>query len=116
MTTNKVKIEIWEGDPFTGCCGPGKSSESSVENLRVMLTERSDMVARLEKEFGSKVKIERDTAGIHRGLGTYPEHVREFLMEKGRESLPCVFIDGKVVFVGKFPSYEEFRDLIKNYV
>lgn len=116
MNTDKVRVEIYEGDPFTGCCGPGSDSEGSVENLRTMLIERSNVITKLEKEFGDKVEIERDVISIRRGLGTYPDHVRKVLLERGMETLPCVFIDGKVVSVGKFPSYHEFRSLIKNYV
>jgi hypothetical protein len=43
MQKDKIKVEIFEGDPFGGaCCGPGPqvSSLEAVEKLRQMLTER----------------------------------------------------------------------------
>ena len=36
MLREKVRIEIYEGNPFTGCCGPGVFSENSSELMKML--------------------------------------------------------------------------------
>ncbi|MEM2917492.1 MAG: hypothetical protein QXN63_03960 [Candidatus Bathyarchaeia archaeon] len=62
MDKNKIKLEIFEGDPFGSvCCGPGpRIGSSEAERLRRMLMERSQIVERLSQEFGSEVHIRRE--------------------------------------------------------
>jgi len=111
----KIKIEIFEGDPFgSACCGPGPriSSLEAVEKLRQMLTERYQTVEKLSKEFRDVVEVNRDI--ISQKRWDYPEYVRR-LMFDGRP-LPYIFINGEAVAFGKFPTYEEFVTLLKQHL
>jgi hypothetical protein len=109
---SKIKLEIYEGDPFgSACCGPGPlvTSEAAVEKLRQMLTERYQIVEKLSKEFKDAVQVQREI--ISQKRWDYPEYARN-LMSDGKP-LPYVFINGEAVVVGKFPSYQEFVMLLK---
>ncbi len=111
MEKGKLKIEIYEGDPFGGaCCGPRITSPQAVEKLRKMLTERSQIVRRLQNEFKNKVHVERETISAKRW--DYPEYVRR--LRVNNKPLPYVFLSGEAVAIGKFPSYEEFVTLLKS--
>jgi hypothetical protein len=113
MQKSKIKIEIFESDPFgAACCGPGPriSSPEAVERLRQMLTERSQIIENLSREFKDGVQIEREI--ISQKRWDYPEHVRK-LMFNGKP-LPYILINGEAAAIGKFPSYEEFVALIKS--
>jgi len=114
--SNRVKLEIYEGDPFEGsCCTPTRVTEQSVESLRRMLVERNTTVRRLQEEFRGLVEVRRDIVTSRRGLMSYPEHVRNALSQKGRDSLPYIFVEEKLVTAGNFPSYEEFLALLNLY-
>jgi ribosomal protein L16 Arg81 hydroxylase len=116
MRNNRIKLEIYEGDPSEGsCCGPSRVSEQSVEELRRMLIDRNETVRRLEEKFQGIVEVSRDVISSRRGLMSYPERVRKALSQKGRASLPYVFIEGKLVTAGDFPSYEEFLALLDSH-
>jgi hypothetical protein len=116
MQNGKIKLEIYEDDPFEGsCCGPSRVPEQSVEELRRMLIERNETVRRLEEKLHGMVEVSRDIISGRRGLMSYPEHVRNALSQKGRTSLPYVFIEEKLVTAGNFPSYEEFLTLLNTY-
>jgi len=115
MEKGKVKLEIYEGDPFgSACCGPGPriTSTEQVEKLRQMLTERNQTVEKLSKEFKDTVQVEREI--ISQKRWDYPEYVRK-LMYDGKP-LPYIFINGEAVAIGKFPSYEEFVALLKSHL
>lgn len=115
MEKSKVKIEIFEGDPFgSACCGPGPriSSLEAAEKLRQMLTERNQIVEKLSKEFKDAVQVEREI--ISQKRWDYPEYVRR-LMSEGK-SLPYIFLNGEAIAVGKFPTYEEFVTLLKPHL
>ncbi len=117
MQDGKIKLEIYEGDPFEGsCCGPGRVSEESVESLRQMLIERSETLRRLEERCRGTVEVYRDAVSTRRGLMKYPEHVRNTLSERGLGSLPYIFVEGKLVSAGNFPSYKEFLRLLNPYI
>jgi len=112
LERKKVKLEIYEGDPFgSGCCGPGPriSSLEAAQKLRQMLTERNRIMEKLSAEFKDTVEIERDVMSQKRL--DYPEYVRK-LNQEGKP-LPYIFINGEAVVVGRFPSYEEFVTLLK---
>jgi len=114
MVKSKVKIEVFEGDPFgSACCGPGSavSSLEAVDKTRQMLTERGQIVEQLSKEFKEAIQVERMIVSPKRW--DYPEHVRRLMLDNKR--LPYIFINGEAVAVGKFPTYEEFAILIKPY-
>jgi hypothetical protein len=109
---NKIKIEIYEGDPFGGaCCGPGPrvTSIAAVEKLRKMLEERNEIVKRVSEEYKDSVTIKRDT--INQKRWDYPEYVIKLMSEN--KPVPYVFINRELVIAGKFPSYEEFTALLK---
>jgi len=115
MEKRKVRIEIYEGDPFGGaCCGPGPrvTSVEAVEKLRRMLEERSEIVKKVSQEFKDSVTMRRDT--ISQKKCDYPEYVRKLMSDD--KPLPYVFINEELVMAGKFPSYEEFTTLLKSRV
>ena len=115
MEKSRVKIEIYEGDPFgSACCGPGPriSSLEAVEKLRQMLTERGQIVEKLSKEFRDSIQIEREIISSKRW--DYPEYVRRLTFDG--KPLPYIFINGQAVAVGKFPTYEEFVTLLKPHL
>ena len=115
MEKSKIKIEIFEGDPFgSACCGPGPlvSSPETVKKLRQMLIERNQIAEKLYKEFKDVIQVEREI--ISQKRTDYPEYVRKLMLEG--KPLPYVFINGKAVANGKFPTYEEFITLLKPYL
>jgi len=112
MEKVKLRLEIYEDDPFgSTCCGPGPrvTSLAAVEKLRRMLEERSEIVKKLLEEYKDNVTIRRDT--INQKRLDYPEYVMKLMLDS--KPAPYVFIDGEPVIVGKFPSYEEFTTLLK---
>lgn len=113
----KIKVEIWEGDPFGNvCCKPniGVGSDYSAEEIRNMLIDRSNTIKMLTKELGNFIDIERNIVKLNRF--DLPEYVRQTIIDEGYDSLPFIFIKGKKVLTGKFPSYDEFRSLLKPYL
>lgn len=114
MEKNKIKLEIYEGDPFgSACCGPGPLiSEAAVEKLRQMLTERYQIVEKLSKEFKDTAQVQREI--ISQKRWDYPKYVRSLLFDG--KPLPYVFMNGEAVVTGKFPSYEEFVALLKPFL
>ena len=115
MERVKVKLEIYEDDPFgSTCCGPGPrvTSLAAVEKLRKMLEERSQTVKKLSEEYKGNVTIKRDT--ISQKRSDYPEDVMKLMLDS--KPAPYIFIDGEPVIVGKFPSYEEFTTLLKAHL
>jgi hypothetical protein len=112
MHQSKIRVEIYEGDPFgSACCGPGPrvSSLEDVEKLRQTLIKRNQIVERLSAEFKNTAEIHRDIVSGKRW--DYPECVRK-LNQEGT-ALPYIFINGEAVVIGRFPSYEEFVILLK---
>jgi hypothetical protein len=112
MEKVKVKLEIYEDDPFgSTCCGPGPrvTSLAAVEKLRRMLEERSEIVKKLSEEYKGNVTIKRDF--INQKRWVYSEYVMKLVLDS--KPAPYIFIDGEPVIVGKFPSYEEFTTLLK---
>jgi hypothetical protein len=112
MEKSKIRIEIYEDDPFgSTCCGPGPrvAPLAAVEKLRRMLEERSEIVKKLSEEYKDEVTIKRDT--INQKRCDYPEYVMKLMLDS--KPTPYIFIDGEPVIVGKFPSYEEFTTLLK---
>jgi len=112
MERVKVRLEIYEDDPFgSTCCGPGPrvTSLAAAEKLRRMLEERSEIVKKLSEEYKDNVTIRRDF--INQKRWDYSEYVMKLVLDS--KPAPYVFIDGEPVIVGKFPSYEEFTTLLK---
>jgi hypothetical protein len=112
MEKVKLRLEIYEDDPFgSTCCGPGPrvTSLAAVEKLRRMLEERSEIVRKLSEEYKDNVTIRRDT--INQKRWDYPEYVMKLMLDS--KPTPYVFIDGEPAIVGEFPSYEEFTTLLK---
>jgi hypothetical protein len=112
MEKVKLRLEIYEDDPFgSACCDPGVrvASLAAVEKLRRMLEERSEIVKKLSEEYKDSVTIKRDT--INQKRWDYPEYVMKLMLDS--KPTPYIFIDGEPVIVGKFPSYEEFITLLK---
>jgi len=114
MSKDKVKVEIYEGDPFTGCCGPGIASRDAIERLRKMLTERNETVKALREEFREQIEIEREIVSPRRKFDYYPPHVCKLLLARTR--VPFILINGQLVLEGAFPSLENFRQLISEHI
>jgi len=115
MQESKIKVEIYEGDPFgSTCCGPGPlvTSMAAVERLRKMLTERNETVRRLSEEYKDTITINREI--ISQKRLDYPEHVRKLMFDG--KPLPYIFINGEAVAIGKFLTYEEIVTLLKPLV
>ena len=115
MEKSKIKLEIYEGDPFgSSCCGPGPqiTSIEAAEKFRQMLTQRNQTVEKLSKEFRDVIEVEREILSQKRY--DYPEHVRRAMSED--KPLPYIFINGEAVLTGKFPTYEEFVTLLKQHL
>jgi len=115
MEKVKVRLEIYEDDPFgSTCCGPSPrvTSLSAVEKLRKMLEERSEIARKLSEEYKDSVTIKRDT--INQKRWDYPEYVTKLMIDS--KPTPYIFIDGEPVVIGKFPSYEEFKTLLKTHL
>jgi hypothetical protein len=112
MEKSRIKLEIYEGDPFgSTCCGPGPqiTSLEAAEKLRQMLIERNRTVEKLSVEFRNVVKVEREV--ISQKRHDYPDYVRIMIFED--KPLPYIFINGEAVVIGRFPSYEEFVAFLK---
>jgi len=114
MSKAKVKVEIYEGDPFTGCCGPGIASTAAIEKLQKMLTERYETVKALKEEFKEQLEIERGIVSSRRLYDMYSPHVCKLLMAGTR--VPFIVINGQLVLEGVFPSLEDFRKLISDRI
>jgi hypothetical protein len=115
MEKVKIKLEIYEDDPFgSTCCGPGPrvTSLKAVEKLRRMLEERSEIVKKLSEEYKDNVIIKRDT--LNQKRSDYPEYVMKLMLDS--KPTPYIFINGDPVIVGKFPSHEEFTTLLKAHL
>ncbi len=115
MERTKLKLEIYEDDPFgSTCCGPGPriASPAAVEELRKRLEERSEITKKLSEENKDSVTVTRDT--INQKRSDYPEYVTKLMLDS--KPTPYVFIDGNPVVIGKFPSYEEFTALLKTHM
>jgi hypothetical protein len=115
MEKVKVRLEIYEDDPFgSTCCGPGPrvTSLAAVEKLRKMLEGRSEIVKRLSEEYKDSVTISRDF--INQKRLDYPEYVMKLMLDS--KPTPYIFVDGEPVMVGKFLSYEEFTALLKTHL
>jgi len=114
MSKGKVLIEIYEEDPFTGCCGPGIASPSALEGTRRMLEDRNKTVKALNKAFKGTAEIDSEIIGSRRPYSTYPPHIYKLLMARTR--VPFVLIDGQLVSEGTFPTLEDFRKVIKEHI
>jgi len=115
MEKSKIRVEIYEGDPFgSACCGPGPriTSLEAAEELRQMLAEREQVVGKLSTEFRDRVQVEREILSQKRH--DYPDYVRRLMLDN--KPLPYIIINGEAVLIGKFPSYEEFVTLLKPYL
>ena len=113
MLREKVRIEIYEGNIFTGCCGPGAFSANSNELMK-MLVERNKIVKALENEFENQIAVERVIVSSRRSYNTYPSHVYELLMAQTR--MPFVLINGELALEGEFFSYSDFKKLIVDHL
>ena len=113
MEKDKVKLEIYEDDPFgSTCCGPGPrvASLEAAEKLRRKLEKRSETVKKLSEEYKDSVTVSRDF--INQKRSDYPEYVMKLMLDS--KPTPYIFVDEEPVIVGKFPSYEEFTTLLKS--
>lgn len=114
MAMEKIKVEIYEGDPFTGCCGPGLFSTDAAERLRKIIMERNAIVKALKEEFKEQIELERDIVSNRRRYDTYPSHISKLIVAGVR--VPFIVINGQLALEGVFPSLEDFRKLVREYI
>jgi len=114
MSKGKIKVEIYEGDPFSGCCGPVMASPGSAGNLRKMLIERNKTVEMLKEEFKDQIEVNREIVGRRRLYDTYPQYALKFLKEDTK--MPFILINGQLVSEGIFPPYDDFKQLVLNHI
>jgi len=114
VSKGKVRVEIYEGDPFKGCCGPGIASRDAIERLRKMLMERNETVKTLREEFKEEVEIEREIVSSRKRYDMYPPHVCKLLLAGAQ--VPFIVINGQLVLQGEFPSLKNFRQLISEHI
>jgi hypothetical protein len=112
MLKNKVIVEIYEGDPFTGCCGPGLVSSRANETMNLLI-KRNEIVKALKKEFKDQIEVERVIVSSRRPYSTYPMHVQKLLSAGTR--VPFILVGGQLISAGVFPSFEEFKQLVKEH-
>lgn len=115
MEKTKLKLEIYEDDPFgSTCCGPGPrvTSLAAAEKFRKRLEERSEIAEKLSEEYKESVTVRRDI--VSRKRSDYPEYVMKLMSDY--KPTPYIFINGEPVVIGKFPSYEEFTTLLKAHL
>ena len=114
MSRDKVRVEIYEGDPITGCCGPGIASRHAIERLRKMLMERNKIVKTLREEFKEQLVIEREIVSSRRRYDTYSPHIYKLL--RAGTQVPFIVINGQLALEGAFPPLEDFRALIRKTI
>lgn len=114
MSKGKIRVEIYEGDPFTGCCGPVMTSPSSAENLRKMLIERNRTVEMLKEEFKGQIEVGREIVSSRRQYDGYSQHILKLL--RADTKMPLIFINGQLVSEGIFPPYDDFKQLVLRYI
>jgi hypothetical protein len=111
MDGEDVKVEIWDSDIMSGsCCGPVMMSQRSIQKIMDSINEKNRILERLRDEF-KDVKFETDMVSLQRPMSSYPPHVSELLCNGVKA--PMVFIAEKAVVEGKFPRYEEFKQIIE---
>ncbi len=96
------KMYIYEGPMCcsTGVCGPSPDEEL----MRV-----STLVDKLKK---SGASIERYNLTNNTKEFVENKTVNSLLEEKGEDVLPLVIVDGEVLMTGKYPSNEEFYEML----
>ena len=114
MSKGKIRVEIYEGDPFSGCCGPVMASPSSAENLRKILIERNEIIKALKEEFKEQIEVDREIVGNRRQYDGYPQHVLKLL--RADTKMPFILINGQLVSEGIFPPYDDFKQLVLRYI
>lgn len=96
------KMYIYEGAMCcsTGVCGPSPDEEL----MRV-----SSLVDKLNK---SGAKIERYNLTNNTKEFVENKTINNLLREKGEDILPVVMVNGEVLMTGKYPSNEEFYEML----
>ena len=96
------KMYIYEGAMgcSTGVCGPSPDEElMRVSTLVDKLTKSGASIERYNLTNNTKEFVENKT-------------VNKLLDEKGEDVLPVVIVDDEVVMTGKYPSNEEFYEML----
>ena len=96
------KMYIYEGPMCcsTGVCGPSPDEEL----MRV-----SSLVDKLKK---SGASIERYNLTNNTKEFVENKTINNLLSEKGEDILPVVMVNGEVLMTGKYPSNEEFYEML----
>ena len=96
------KMYIYEGPMCcsTGVCGPNPDEElMRVSTMVFKLTTSGASIERYNLTNNTKEFVENKT-------------INSLLEEKGEDVLPVVIVDDEVVMTGKYPSNEEFYEML----
>ena len=96
------KMYIYEGAMCcsTGVCGPSPDEElMRVSSLVDKLTKSGASIERYNLTNNTKEFVENKT-------------INSLLNEKGEDILPVVMVNGEVLMTGKYPSNEEFYEML----
>ena len=110
--TEPHEVEIWEADPFgSSCCGVGtrRMTAGEAERFIAEVKDRDRLVQRLTDEYTSSVNVRRELVTSRRY--DYPDYVLD-LRNMG-VPLPYIFMDMEPVYMGRFPTYEEFAGALE---
>jgi hypothetical protein len=96
------KIEIFDPPMCcpTGLCGP---------NIDPALLDVNETILKVQREFGTKVKIERYLLSQQGPKFMQNKDVMELLKKIGVEVLPITMANGKIVKQKTYPTYEEMK-------
>jgi hypothetical protein len=97
-----MKIEIFDPPMCcpTGLCGP---------NIDPALLDVNEAILKLQKEYDSKLKIERYLLSQQGPKFMQNKDVLELLKKYGVEVLPVTVVNGKVVKQKSYPTYDEMK-------
>ena len=98
----KAQVEIFD-PPLccpSGLCGPV---------IDPTLLDISEAVLRIGKEFEGRVRVERYLLSQQPGRFMQNADVARLLKERGVGVLPVTVVDGRVLKMEEYPSYDELR-------
>ena len=101
-----VKIEIFDPPMCcpTGLCGP---------NIDPALLDVSEAILKLQREYDTKLKIERYLLSQQGQKFMQNKDVLELLKKYGVEVLPVTVVNGRVIKQKSYPTYDEMKSYVE---